>query len=104
MTVSAELTSTSTMSSRWRPDRLLGHHDEARALLRDALGAVGDSGSREAAELQLELAADRYFAGDWSAMSMEAEKAWRLAAASSDRGLKMQADGCKRTTGSAGWS
>lgn len=69
-------------------DRLLGRHGEARELLQRSLRELSDPASREAAELHLELAADRYFAGDWPAMRDAAQDGSRLAAAMSDRGLK----------------
>jgi ATP/maltotriose-dependent transcriptional regulator MalT len=74
-------------------DRLLGRHGEARQLLQRSLRGLPDPASREAAELQLELAADRFFAGDFSTMHAEALIGWRTAASGHDDGLKAAAAG-----------
>jgi len=74
-------------------DRLLGRPDEARELLASSLRGLADPTSRDAAELQLELASDRFFPGDWHAMHDAALECWRLAAALGEDGLKATAAG-----------
>ena len=74
-------------------DRLLGQPGDARDLLSRSLRELPDSHSREAAELQLEVAADRFFAGDWEAMLDAAGHCWRVAEGIGDRGLKIAAVG-----------
>ena len=74
-------------------DRLLGRPDEAHELLASSLRELSDPTSRDAAELYLELASDRFFAGDWQAMHDAAQECWRLAAALGGDGLKAAAAG-----------
>ncbi len=64
-------------------ERLLGHSGRARALLDTTLAALAGDRSLEAATLELELAADRYFEGDWPEMAERAAAA--LASAQSLR-------------------
>lgn len=59
-------------------EHLLGRHGEGRALLERALSELPERRSPEAAALQVELASDRYFTGDWKGMREWAERAWRL--------------------------
>ncbi len=56
-------------------ERLLGDSGRARRMLDTALAEVGGERSLEAATLEVELAADRYFEGDWSEMARRAEAA-----------------------------
>ena len=55
-----------------RVDNLLGLHDDARALLSDALAHHGDRADHETAELQLELALVGFYQGDYDAMATAA--------------------------------
>jgi DNA-binding NarL/FixJ family response regulator len=72
-------------------DRLLGRHGDARALLEETLRSVGDPESPEAAGLELELAADRFFVGDWTTMREHAAKGWEIAARTGGDGLRATA-------------
>jgi DNA-binding CsgD family transcriptional regulator len=72
-------------------DRLLGRHGDARALLEETLHSVGDPESTEAAGLELELAADRFFVGDWTTMREHAAKGWEIAARTGGDGLRATA-------------
>jgi DNA-binding CsgD family transcriptional regulator len=72
-------------------DRLLGRHGDSRALLEETLCSVGDPRSADAAGLELELAADRFFVGDWTAMREHAVKGWEIAARGGDDGLRATA-------------
>jgi DNA-binding CsgD family transcriptional regulator len=74
-------------------DRLLGRPDEAWALLRSSSQALAQPDSSDGAELQLELASDRFFAGDWQAMHEAAQRCWNSAAGTADDGLKGTAAG-----------
>jgi DNA-binding NarL/FixJ family response regulator len=74
-------------------DRLLGRPDEAWELLLSGFRALDEPASREGAELQLELASDRFFAGDWEAMHDAAQRCWSSAAEIPDDGLKGAAAG-----------
>ncbi len=60
-------------------DRLLGRRGDARQLLEQTLAGVPDPDSADAGALELELAADRFFAGDWTAMHHHAGRGWRVA-------------------------
>ncbi|MDQ6745165.1 MAG: AAA family ATPase [Actinomycetota bacterium] len=72
-------------------DRLLGRHADARELLQRALRMAGERDAVEAAALELELAADRFFAGDWTAMHEHAERGFRIAAGEGGEGLRASA-------------
>jgi DNA-binding NarL/FixJ family response regulator len=72
-------------------DRLLGRHGDARSLLEETLRSVGDPESPEAAGLELELAADRFFVGDWTTMREHAAKGWEIAARRGGDGLRATA-------------
>jgi DNA-binding NarL/FixJ family response regulator len=72
-------------------DRLLGRHGDARELLEQTLRGVPDVDSPEAATIELELAADRFFVGDWTAMLPHAERGWEIAARAGGEGLRASA-------------
>jgi DNA-binding NarL/FixJ family response regulator len=69
-------------------DRLVGRRDEARVLLEQALRDVSECDAVEAGALELELAADRFFAGDWTTMREHAERGSAIAAAEGGEGLR----------------
>jgi DNA-binding CsgD family transcriptional regulator/tetratricopeptide (TPR) repeat protein len=56
-------------------ERLLGSGDTARPMLASAIELSAGESSPQVAALELELAADRYFAADWPAMAFRAEAA-----------------------------
>jgi DNA-binding CsgD family transcriptional regulator len=68
-------------------DHLRGRHGAARGVLERSLAEVGPN-SGEAALLHLELAAERFFSGDWVAMRLRAERGLRLAEGLDDPGLR----------------
>jgi ATP/maltotriose-dependent transcriptional regulator MalT len=68
-------------------DRLLGRPGEARALLEGALAELPDRSSSAAVSLQMELASDRFFAGDWPGMRKWAAPARELARTLDNHGL-----------------
>jgi DNA-binding CsgD family transcriptional regulator len=72
-------------------DRLLGRSDEARVLLQQTLRMVVEHDALEAGELELELAADRFFSGDWTAMREHAERSLAIAAGEGGEGLRASA-------------
>jgi DNA-binding NarL/FixJ family response regulator len=72
-------------------DRLLGRRGDARVLLERALRGVGERDAVEAGALELELAADRFFAGDWTAMREHAERGFTIAAGVGGEGLRASA-------------
>ncbi len=65
-------------------DHLLGRHGEARDTLMRALDGLPDPGSRDAAALQAELAADCFFLGEWEGMNEWARRARDLAREADD--------------------
>jgi DNA-binding NarL/FixJ family response regulator len=69
-------------------DRLLGRQGDARALLERALQSVSENDEDAAGALELELAADRFFAGDWTAMHEHAERGFAIAAGEGREGLR----------------
>ncbi|MEO8969230.1 MAG: AAA family ATPase [Solirubrobacteraceae bacterium] len=72
-------------------DRLLGRQRDARVLLERELQSVSQSDEVEAGALELELAADRFFAGDWTAMHEHAERGFTIAAGEGREGLRASA-------------
>jgi DNA-binding CsgD family transcriptional regulator len=72
-------------------DRLLGRPGDARLLLEGALQGLGDSDPMEVAALELELAADRFFAGDWNAMHEHARRGFTSAVGEGSEGLRASA-------------
>jgi DNA-binding NarL/FixJ family response regulator len=72
-------------------DRLLGRQGGARALLEGALRVAGERDGVEAGALELELAADRFFAGDWTAMREHAKRGFTIAAGEGGAGLRASA-------------
>ncbi len=68
-------------------DRLLGRRGNARELLEHTLRLVPDPDCVDAAALELELAADRFFDGDWTAMRGHAERGWATATRSGGEGM-----------------
>ncbi len=56
-------------------ERVLGQSGPGRELLATALGESSERSSSTVAALELELAADRYFEGDWSQMQFHAQSA-----------------------------
>jgi DNA-binding NarL/FixJ family response regulator len=72
-------------------DRLLGRRGDAHEQLQQALRAVGQRDTVEAGTLQLELAADRFFAGDWTAMREHAERGFSIAAGEDGARLRASA-------------
>jgi DNA-binding NarL/FixJ family response regulator len=56
-------------------EQLLGHHDEAHALLLEPLATQPDPRSPAATALRIELANERYFVSDWTAMRRYAAEA-----------------------------
>ena len=71
-------------------DHLLGRHDDARALLADALRDAAP-GSAEAAALLAELAWDRWFSSDWVGLADDADRARDAARAAGDDLLEANA-------------
>jgi len=72
-------------------DRLLGRQGDARVLLERTLQVVGESDAVEAGALELELAADRFFAGDWTTMREHAQRGFTIAAGEGREGLRASA-------------
>ena len=72
-------------------DRLLGRQGDARELLERALRVVGEHEAGRAGALELELAADRFFAGDWTAMHDHAQRGFTIAAGVGGEGLRASA-------------
>lgn len=72
-------------------DRLLGRRGDARVLLERALLMVGERDTVAAGALELELAADLFFAGDWTAMREHAERGFTIAAGEGGDGLRASA-------------
>jgi DNA-binding NarL/FixJ family response regulator len=72
-------------------DRLLGREGDARELLERASRVVGEHDTVAAGALELELAADRFFAGDWTAMHDHAQQAFTIAADEGGEGLRASA-------------
>ncbi len=68
-------------------DRLLGRPGAARALLESALAELSDRSSGAAVSLQMELASDRFFVGDWTGMRDWAAPAHELALSLGNQGL-----------------
>jgi ATP/maltotriose-dependent transcriptional regulator MalT len=68
-------------------DRLLGRPGAGRALLEEGLAGLPDPSSSSAASLQIELASDRFFVGDWAGMREWALPARELALKLGSRGL-----------------
>jgi len=68
-------------------ERVLGRTGSARSLLLQALEQCGDRQSAAVAALELELAADRYFAADWPAMEIGARAALTKARQCGDASL-----------------
>jgi hypothetical protein len=83
---------------------LLGRHGDARELLEQTLSALDDPNSLEAAGLELELAADRFSLGDWTAMRAHAERGWTIATDAGGEGIRASAHRCSAwpNTASAG--
>jgi DNA-binding NarL/FixJ family response regulator len=75
-----------------RLDHMLGLHGEARALLNEALDAVGE-GSLGATALRLELAIDHWFAAEWDEMAQVADQALGDASEAGDEVLVASAAG-----------
>ncbi|HZB50956.1 MAG TPA: AAA family ATPase, partial [Mycobacteriales bacterium] len=72
-------------------EHLLGRPEEAHRHLLDALGAVSDPASPEAAALEIELAVDGFQRLDWAAMRERASRAATAAAALDDPPLRATA-------------
>src|SRR5581483_3974745 len=72
-------------------DRLRGRPGDARALLQSALQGLGENDAVEAGALELELAADRFFAGDWNAMREHARRGFASALGDGNDGLRASA-------------
>ena len=74
-------------------DRLLGRSGDARELLERASQVVSEGDTVEAAALELERGADRFFVGDWTAMRAHAERAFTIAAGDGGEGLRASTAG-----------
>jgi DNA-binding NarL/FixJ family response regulator len=74
-------------------EQLLGHQEEAHALLTDALAAQPDARSQAATALRIELAKERYFVADWRGMRGYAAGALAAARALDDPQLITAAAG-----------
>jgi DNA-binding CsgD family transcriptional regulator len=72
-------------------DRMQGRQGDARRLLERTLRVLGEHDTIEAGALELELATDRFFAGDWTAMHEHAERGFTIAAAEGGAGLRASA-------------
>ena len=72
-------------------DRLLGREGDARALLEGTLQRLDENDAVEVAAVELELAADRYFAGDWKSMRTHAERGFKMAVGEGSEGLRASA-------------
>ena len=59
-------------------ERLVGRHREARTTIEQGLAELSDQESAEAVGLQVELASNHYFEGDWQRARDAAETACRL--------------------------
>jgi hypothetical protein len=68
-------------------ERVVGRDGEARRMLASAVEQSAGEQSAEAAALELELAADRYFAGDWPAIAAHAQAALTQAREHGDESL-----------------
>ena len=68
-------------------EHLLGRHREGRALLLEALAVAGPGAAAHVAELQIQLAANSFFAGAWDEQLTWARRALRTAEATEDREL-----------------
>ncbi len=72
-------------------DRLLGRQGDARELLERALRVAAEHDAVGTGALELELAADRFFAGDWTAMRDHAQRGFEIAAGEDGEGLRASA-------------
>jgi ATP/maltotriose-dependent transcriptional regulator MalT len=68
-------------------EHLLGRHREGRALLLEALAVADPAAAGHVAELEIQLAANSFFAGAWDEQLTWARRALRTAGATQDRGL-----------------
>jgi predicted ATPase len=72
-------------------DHLLGHYDEADALLHATLDRLREASSPESTALLLALAAGSYYQGEWASMAERAQRARRHATTGGDDGHHAEA-------------
>jgi hypothetical protein len=70
---------------------VLGQSGPGRELLARALAESLEGSSSTVAALELELAADRYFAGDWAQMQAHAESALARLVLGAEQGRRLEA-------------
>ena len=80
-------------ASAARVDQILGRREDAQALLQGALEQLGDERSLEATDLKVQLAAERFFAGDFEGLRRWVDEALADAAALDDAAARAAATG-----------